>query len=317
MKLHLPFLQLLIFLLTFSANLNAADITRNGFVLDDALIPVDEILSGGPPRDGIPAIDQPKFLEADEAAFLNDEDRILGVFLEGQARAYPVRILDWHEIVNDSIGDSSFVVTYCPLCGTGMVFSTRGFDEAPDFGVSGLLYQSDVLFYDRQTESLWSQIMAKAVTGKHRGRELEKLPVFHTSWKSWLSEHPETQVLSTDTGFSRNYNRSPYAGYQDSSGIMFAVSHKAPKEFHPKEFVLGIESEGEYKAYPFSELAKIEQTSFSDTVGGMEFTIHWNQEARSAHVTDSSGAAVASLTSVWFAWYTFHPETDIFRAEAS
>ncbi|MFU8817641.1 MAG: DUF3179 domain-containing (seleno)protein, partial [Pseudomonadales bacterium] len=166
--------------------------TMNGFDLSDALIPVRAIESGGPPRDGIPAINQPKFVAAPEAGFLDDDDRILGVAINGQPKAYPISILNWHEVVNDSSGSQYFVVTYCPLCGTGMVFASNAGDGALIFGVSGLLYNSDVLLFDRNTESLWSQILGKAVSGPLRGEPLPQLPAFHTTWADWRERHPQT-----------------------------------------------------------------------------------------------------------------------------
>ena len=136
--------------------------TINGFDVGNASIPVDEILPGGPPRDGIPAIDNPVFMDAQKATFLSEDDRVIGIARHGITRAYPIAILNWHEIVNDRIGQESIVVTYCPLCGTGMVFAAG---SALSFGVSGLLYNSDVLMYDRQTDSLWSQLKMEAVSG--------------------------------------------------------------------------------------------------------------------------------------------------------
>ena len=155
-----------------SASCDAAS-SKNGFDVGNSSIPVAEILSGGPPRDGIPSIDDPHFITSDRADFLDPEDRVIGVSRNGEARAYPIAIMNWHEIVNDRIGDESIVVTYCPLCGTGMVFLAP---PGLEFGVSGLLYNSDVLLYDRQSESLWSQIMMQAVSGERLGEKLNLLP---------------------------------------------------------------------------------------------------------------------------------------------
>ena len=178
----------------------------NGFDLSNASLPVSQILSGGPPRDGIPAIDRPRFIAARQAAFLGDDDRVLGVYHKGIARAYPIRILNWHEIVNDQFAGEAVVVSFCPLCGTGTAFSTLH-GKAKTFGVSGLLYNSDLLLYDRETESLWSQIAATAISGPLRGEGLTLLPVAHTTWADWRKRYPDTTVLSTDTGYSRDYQR--------------------------------------------------------------------------------------------------------------
>ncbi|NIR48043.1 DUF3179 domain-containing protein, partial [candidate division KSB1 bacterium] len=146
--------------------------TKNGFDLSGSLIPPDEILAGGPPRDGIPAIDNPKFVSPSEADFLQPEDRVLGIDRNGVAKAYPIKIVNWHEIINDRFGDEAVVVTYCPLCGSGVAFSAEINAKATTFGVSGLLYNNDVLLYDRRTKSLWSQLMGKAVTGPLKAEEL-------------------------------------------------------------------------------------------------------------------------------------------------
>lgn len=141
----------------------------NGFDVSHSSVPIAEILAGGPGRDGIPAIDRPRFVMPEQALFLNDDDQVLSVTIDGETRAYPLRILVWHEIVNDKIGTTPIAVTYCPLCGTGMVFSREVDAREVDFGVSGLLYQSDMLMYDRQTESLWSQLEMKAIAGRKVG----------------------------------------------------------------------------------------------------------------------------------------------------
>jgi len=155
------------------------------FDLTPATIPIDEINSGGPPKDGIPALLKPHFVSVKEASFLKEEDRVVGFRVGQSAKAYPIRILNWHEIVNDTVGGKKIVVSYCPLCGTAMIFAADMKDKSYTFGVSGLLYNSDVLMYDHQTESLWSQIKMEAVTGKLAGTPLRLLPSQVTTWKDW------------------------------------------------------------------------------------------------------------------------------------
>ena len=154
---------------------------KNGFDLTDSLVPADEIRSGGIPRDAIPSINEPSFVSADEAGFLRDGDRIIGVHRNGVAKAYWIGILEWHEIVNDVFGDEAVLISYCPLCNTGMVFSVQNPNVRFSFGVSGLLYNSDLLLYDRQTNSLWSQIMGQAITGPLKGFTMNLLPSSHTT----------------------------------------------------------------------------------------------------------------------------------------
>ncbi len=294
--------------------LNAEAKHKNGFDLSGASIPVREILSGGPPRDGIQALSNPEFVAAGAATYLDEQDRVLAVVIGGRARAYPIRILDWHEIVNDHIGDRHFAVTYCPLCGTGVVFAATIDGTTLSFGVSGLLYNSDVLLYDRNTESLWSQLMGKAIAGRLRDTQLQQLPAFHTTWGDWRRRHPETEVMSIDTGFDRDYQRSPYAGYAKTRRLYFRVSNKAPAAYHPKEQVLGVLVDGISRAYPFSELSANGSATVTDQVNGTELTIHWNEQARSAHVTDDQGNDLPATVGFWFAWYTFHPDTQVFVA---
>ena len=298
--------------------LQAQAATSNGFNLDNASIPIAEIFSGGPPKDGIPAINHPKFVSIKDATFLHNEDRIIGVIINNVARGYPIKILNHHELVNDRIGDQSFTVSYCPLCGTGMVFTTNfGANEngnARIFGVSGLLYNSDVLLYDRSTLSLWSQIMKEAISGKLKGQKLTQIPALHTNLAEWKEKHPESEILSIDTGFHRNYNRSAYQGYERSRQIWFEVSQKAPQNYHPKEQVMGVEVNGMFKAYPFIELSKQGKTSFTDELNGLKINIQWNESSRSASVQSDKGITLNSTVAYWFAWFTFHPETLIFTA---
>jgi len=286
--------------------------TKNGFDISNASIPVNEIKQGGPPRDGIPSIDNPRFNTASQADnWLNDDDRILAIEHNGKAKAYPIRILVYHEIANDKINGKPIVVSYCPLCGTGMIFDANVAGSVKEFGVSGLLYNSDVLMYDRQTESLWSQIEMTAVSGRLKGTELKPLPMEHTTWGAWKEKHPNSLVLSRDTGFRRNYNRTPYPGYESSSRVFFPVAHQN-SDYHPKEWVVGVELNGEAKAYPFKELKKA-NTPFDDTVGGKEITIHFDKSSNSAFVTEKDGEKIPSLMAYWFAWHTFHPNAKVFK----
>ena len=284
----------------------------NGFDLRGALVDPSEIHQGGPPKDGIPAIDRPRFVSPAQAK-LTPGDRILGVVLNGVAKAYPVRILNWHEVVNDEVGGVPVAVTYCPLCGSGMTFAASVDGRARSFGVSGLLYNSDVLLYDRETGSLWSQLLAKAVTGPAKGATLEMLPTIHTSWEDWRTRHPGTLVLSEDTGYARDYSRDPYAGYDANPVILFPVAN-ASVRFDSKAVVLGIELGGRLKAYPFAELTKTEGT-VTDTIGGRKVRIEYDPRHRTARALDASGKELPSVTSYWFAWYAFYPTTEVFYAK--
>ncbi len=290
----------------------AAAAPYNGFDLSNSSIPPAQIHRGGPPRDGIPAIDDPKFIAARQARRLMAQERVLGLNRNGVSKAYPIAIMNWHEIVNDEIGGEAVVVTFCPLCGTGVAFSARAGARQLNFGVSGLLYNSDVLLYDRQTESLWSQLLSRAVSGPMRDTSLQLIALEHTTWGDWHKRHPDTLVLSRDTGYGRDYERDPYAGYEDSRGIYFPVTHRDPR-YHPKERVLGIEVNGQFKAYPFAELSKTDGV-IRETFNGVPLEIHYDRGSHSARALDANGESIPAITAFWFAWTAFHPETDVFKA---
>lgn len=308
------FLLAILFLLVTVWSTGFASAT-NGFDVREALIPEKEILHGGPPRDGIPTIDNPKYVTAEQANYIKPEDRVLGVYHNGIARAYPVLILNYHEIVNDRIGKDAVVVSFCPLCGTGMVFkaSVKGIDR--QFGVSGLLYNSDMLLYDRDSESLWSQIMMQAVTGPLKGTMLEPLAVSHTSWADWKKRHPQTRVLSRDTGHNRDYSRSPYPGYEQSNAVMFPVGNFATR-YHPKEPVIGLRLGDTAKVYPFSELAKSGKSEIKDNVSGKSVTIVFDGSNRTGSILDANNNEIPTVISYWFAWMAFHPQSDVYSANS-
>lgn len=284
--------------------------SKNGFDLEGALIPHDKIFGGGPAKDGIPAIDNPQFVTAKESNDLRDSDTVLGISYQGITKAYPVNILNWHEIVNDRFNGLPVAITFCPLCGSGIAYLAEIDGTAHTFGVSGLLYNSDVLLYDRQTLSLWSQLMAQAISGPLKGQRLQSIPLSHTTWQDWKTRHPDTLVLSPDTGYARDYRNSPYADYINSPQLMFPVT-KTSKRYHPKEQVLGIEINGRFKAYPFVELEKT-NGAFTDTVNGRQLLIRYNSEHRTGTILDQQGNELPGVTTYWFAWYAFHPETEVF-----
>ncbi len=289
---------------------------RNGFDLNNAAVPVDEIRRTGVRRDGIPSIDEPQFVLAENADYLRDDDRVVGVYKNGLARAYPIRILDHHEVVNDVFDGEAILVTYCPLCYTGMVFSAQASDFGLKFGVSGLLYNSDVLLYDRQTGSLWSQILNKAITGPLKGMQLPAVAASHTTWRNWRERHPTTTVLSTDTGFRRNYRTSPYLEYARSRALMFPVKEESA-QFRNKTLVLGVRVGNASHAYPFDELRKNNASSFEDVIDGRQVTIEWSDKDDFARVLNDDGDELPSLIAYWFAWYAFHPDTEVFRHQST
>jgi hypothetical protein len=251
-------------------------------------------------------------VSADDAAFLKDKDRVLGIELNGVARAYPIRILNYHEIVNDAFGGHAVVVTYCPLCNSGIAFDATVDRVRLEFGVSGLLYNSDVLLYDRQTGSLWSQIEKMAISGDMKGTALTAFPLRHTTWRDWVARYPDTEVLSDETGFRRNYKVNPYPNYARNSSLYFPVAEENSK-YRRKSLVLGLEIDGQFKGYPFSELSKGPR-EFVDEFQGQSFEVQYDKKNKTARIVDENGDEQPTLISFWFAWYAFHPDTEIYTA---
>ena len=298
---------------TLLASTAAAALTMNGFEIGpDALVPANRIHAGGPPRDGIPAITAPKFEPGRTSREVAADEWVLGIAWNGVTKAYPIAIMNYHEIVNDRFGGEPVIVTFCPLCGSGIAYSARVDGRVLHFGVSGLLYNSDVLLYDRETGSLWSQMLSQAVTGPLKGSRLEMLPLVQTPWSAWLAQHPDTLVLSRDTGYERDYDRDPYSGYQDSSGVWFPVTRKDPR-YHPKERVIGIGIDGRFKAYPMAELSRA-GNRFRDRFAGRELEVRIDGPGQVRFFLDD-GSELPGIPSYWFAWYAFHPDTEVFQAD--
>ena len=270
---------------------------------------MEQILSGGPARDGIPALDHPERVPRADAPW-DDGEPVVGVSVGGEAAAYPVAVLVWHELVNDTIAGRPILVSYCPLCGTAMVFDRRAGGSERRFGVSGLLFQSDLLLYDRETESLWSQIRSEAVTGEALGTRLELLRSKLVPWGEWKAAHPETTVLSRRTGHERPYGRSPYGDYATSSQLYFPVD--LDRRFHPKTPTLGLRLRGgEARAYPAVELMRV-GGRVREQFAGRTVEVAYDEIRRVFEVEASDDVEV--VEGFWFAWMAFHPESSVFRA---
>ena len=213
------------------------------------LIPLNEVKDGGPGKDGIPSIDKPKFVSANDATFLNNSDLVVGFFQNGEAKAYPHNILNWHEIVNDSSNENDrdiFTINYCPLTGTAF-----GWKSKTTYGVSGLLYNANLILYDRISDSNWSQLKLECVNGPLIGSTPTLINVVETNWITWKTLYPNTKVLSEDTGFSRNYSVSPYGNYAVSEGFIFKPSI-LNSALPNKERVFAIINGSKSKVYQFS-----------------------------------------------------------------
>ena len=246
-----------------------------------ALVPLSEIVPGGPPPDGIPAVDKPKFVTPKEAdVWLNPKEPVLAVVVNGEARAYPLQILTWHEIVNDIVGGRPVSVTYCPLCNSGIVFDRRVEERLLDFGTSGMLYKSDLVMYDRQTHSLWSQMEGRAIVGDLAGTKLSWLPSNTMAYGEWKGLFPAGKVLSRETGHRRQYGWNPYASYDELTSHPFLFFDQVDRRLPPKERVVGIVIGNEAKAYPFGLLAT--RRVLTDTFNGQPLVVFYRPGTLSA-----------------------------------
>ena len=228
------------------------------------LIPLDKIKDGGPPKDGIPSIDNPVFATVSNSQFMSDSDIVIGLEINDQAKAYPLFILVWHEIVNDNVGGLPVAVTFCPLCYTNQVFERIIDGQEVEFGTSGKLYNSNLLMYDRLTESYWSQALGIAVKGEMTGYQLNLVPFDVITWGDWKKLHQDTLVLTTDTGYLRSYATDPYGNYYTESRIMFPVEYSDDR-MHPKEIIVGFNLDGIYKAYKQNDIES--KTVINDSIG--------------------------------------------------
>jgi hypothetical protein len=310
------------------------------------IISLDKIKGGGPPKDGIPSIDDPKFAEIRDSQFVSDSDVVIGLEINGDARAYPLFILVWHEVVNDRVGDVPVAVTYCPLCYTNQVFERIISGNEVEFGTSGKLYNSNLLMYDRWTESYWSQALGIAVTGELTGMQLKTIPFDVITWGDWKKLHPETLVLTTDTGHLRSYATDPYGDYYTDPRIIFPVDNSDDR-MHPKEIILGFNEDGIYKAYKQNdvEIKKIinddigntslmlvslfsqNSRAFDRTLNGeiLEFEFvddkimdtktksEWNYDgiAISGPLEGDKLTRMSIEPGFWFEWVAFHPQTEV------
>ncbi len=285
------------------------------FDLTNVNIPKKEIRGGGPQKDGIPALTNPPTITPAKADYLAANDRVAGVTLEGVSRAYPLRILTWHEIVNDTVGGIPIAMTYCPLCDSVVVFDRRTSEGVKEFGVSGLLYNSNVLMYDRggNPEALWSQIRGESISGLKPGSSLDTLPVEVTTWASWSARRPETDVLSIDTGHKRQYDVDPYAEYFERPELMFPVAH-TDQRLPAKERVLGVWlADGTARAYPASAFVdKTKAVVIHDELGGKPLEVRYDPASKGLAVASASDE-VRWMYSLWFAWSAFHPETTLYE----
>jgi hypothetical protein len=248
---------------------------------DKKTIELSELMSGGPPKDGIPAIFIPKFETQNEAGgWLDDKEPVIALEIEGEAKAYPLSILIWHEIANDKLGSVPIAVTFCPLCYSALIYDRRILGMQPYFGVSGLLRNSDLVMYDNVSESFWQQFTGEAIVGEMVGNKLTQIPSQIISFKQFKVSYPDGTVLSKETGYNKEYGKNPYVGYDDIDQKPFLFKGDEDERLPPNEKVIAVKSENVYKAYPYS--ITFEQKVINDKVGKMPVAIFHGDGAVSA-----------------------------------
>ncbi|GMQ86064.1 MAG: DUF3179 domain-containing protein [Acidimicrobiia bacterium] len=281
----------------------------------DPLIDPADILSGGPPPDGIPPVDDPQFVTVAQAdAWLNDPEPVLVVDVDGDVRAYPIQILMWHEIVNDTVGGVPLSVTYCPLCNSAITFerTVRGVETT--FGTSGSLYFANLVMYDRATESLWNQLDGRAVVGLLTGEVLNQIPSSMVAWRDFKEARPEAMVLDRErTGASRPYGTNPYTGLDDPNGQPFLFQGDIDVRAKAMQRVVAIETESEAVAWALDGLVAGEAAVTDGEIDGDPLVIFWKAGQASA-LEQSDIAAGRDIGTVGVFSSVFDGQALTFRA---
>jgi hypothetical protein len=248
---------------------------------EKTLVDLAEIQSGGPPKDGIPPVDDPQFDSVGESnKWLNPREPVVVVSIDGETKAYPIQILTWHEIVNDSIAGVPISVTFCPLCNATIVFDRRVQGEVLDFGTTGRLRKSDLVMYDRQSESWWQQFTGEAIVGEKVGTVLDRLPASIVAYEDFRDAYPDARVLSRRTGHIRSYGNNPYRGYDTIEDQPFLFFDPVDKRLPPMERVLDVSVGNTHKLYPFSVFKT--ESIINDEVDGMPVVVFSRQGTLSA-----------------------------------
>lgn len=243
-------------------------------------IDLRELMRGGPPKDGIPSIDNPRFVPPNAAGWLSPKELVIAVQLESEVRAYPLQILMWHELVNDRVGGTPILVSYCPLCNSAIVFDRRVDGVTLDFGVSGMLRNSDMVMYDRQSDSLWQQITGEGIVGGYTGSTLRMIPSQLISFGQFKEAYPQGQVLSRETGFQRDYGRNPYRAYEFGNGPIMPVRSSRKTSLRLMEKLVVVQDgKNAYRAYPVAQLAR--RGVIEDNVGGRPIALFYSSEGLS------------------------------------
>ena len=283
-----------------------------------------KIRSGGPQKGGIgidrgiPALAENniKFISVQEAdQWIEDNEIVLALIYKGVKRVYPLQILVWHEIANDEIAGDPVLVTYCPLCGSGIAYERTiekdGQRIETRFGTSGKLYNSNLVMYDELTDTYWMQIDGVAILGELTGQPLIPISIDTVVWRDWKASHPDSEVLSQETGISRQYGVDPYGNYYEDSFLIFPVENE-DKRIHPKTIVFGIEVDGKFKAYKEDDLKELRV--IEDSINGINIKLERMSDGRVVIINKETGEEIIKEIDMWFAWYAFHPDTELYEA---
>jgi len=287
------------------------------------LIHPDELRGGGPSKGGIgvdrgiPALvsEDMNFVSVSEAdTFIADNELVLAFHYLGEKRVYPLQIMVWHEIANDVVGGEPVLITYCPLCGSGIAYERElvvdGASVVPNFGTSGKLYNSNLVMYDDYSDTYWQQIDGKAIVGELVGTELVDTNIDTIVWRDYKEVHSDAIVLSTDTGMNRDYGRDPYGSYYEDSLLFFPVDN-SDDSIHPKTVIYGLEIDSVYKAYIEEDIV-IAGGSISDTVAGRSIVVSRDSSGIVTITDVESGEELVKERDFFFAWYAFHPNTLVY-----
>jgi hypothetical protein len=282
---------------------------RYGFSVAKTVVDAGKILPGGPGRDGIQAVDAPAFASIEAADAVSPETPVVGVSIAGDARAYLLPILEYHQVVNDDVGGVPVAITLDPLTGVARVFERKVGGRTLRFGVSGLLYNAGFLLYDQETQSLWSHYEGRAIAGELAGTELRSLRVRQEEFATWRKREPKTRILIPPDLKRHDYNESPYARYVEEDGSIFPVEAR-DRRFHAKELVLGVVANGKSRAYLASLLTRNGGRA-EDTFEGHAIRVSYESDRGVFEWEAPEGVAVTE--SYWFSWKAFHPDTEIWK----
>ncbi len=303
------FILFLVFIVFVASCTNSNSKISKEVANKEGEVPLDEIISGGPPKDGIPPIDNPKFVSVTDAKdFVEDSTLGILIKLNEDIRFYPYNILVWHEIVNDEVGGKPLSITFCPLCATGIVFEREVDSKILDFGTSGKLYQSNLVMYDRQSDTFWSQAEGRAIRGELFPTTLTRYPSSIVEFSKAAKLNPNMKVLSTKTGYVRDYKRNPYQGYENTEDIYFPINH--PDRRLPAKLVIyGISVDGKFKAYDYLKL--IDKKKLEDTLNGHKLEISVSLEDEIVVFDNTANKRIVGFNSFWFSFATHNPDAEI------